>query len=387
MRTRLRRASPSFRRFFWYARQIGSAVDRRFFIALIPTVLVLDLIGAVIVTVIEKEKNLASLVASFNWALLTTMGRSPSGFVESPVGWLVFWVLVIFGVTLVGTITAALVAVVVNFLLKEGQGMGVSGFRDHVVVCGWNATARDLIRELRRDDRKVRIVLIHSGDRNPAGEGVYYVKGDPADAGDLRRAGIEDAAAAVVFPLESSGDADMKSILVSLTIRSMAPQVRVVAEVNDARHVDHFKRAGADELMVTSHIASRLLARSAIYPGLTDLVADLVSSGGSELYGVKIPPDLVGLSFEAASNRFRAEHQATLLAIRRNGHVTFNAPREFTLRKDDVAVVIADHLGRLDPAPREERAATGGTLQPTLAPREPRVVAPEIEASRTPQGH
>ena len=55
-----------------------------------------------------------------------------------------------------------IVAAIVNFLLKEGQGMGVSGFRDHIVVCGWNATARDLIRELRRDNPKVRIALIHA---------------------------------------------------------------------------------------------------------------------------------------------------------------------------------------------------------------------------------
>src|SRR5258706_12460016 len=163
MRSRLRWASPTVRRFLWYARQIGSAVDRRLFLAVVPFVLILDGIGAVVVTLAEKTLDPGSFGASFNWALLTTMGRPPAGFVVTPVGWLVFWVLVVFGVTLVGTITAALVAVIVQFILKEGQGMGRSGFHDHGVVCGWNATARDLIRELRRDDSRVRIVLIHSG--------------------------------------------------------------------------------------------------------------------------------------------------------------------------------------------------------------------------------
>ena len=382
MRPRVRVASPSFLRFFWYARQIGSAIDRRLVFALIPFVLAMDAIAAVVVTIVEKPLNVESFGASFNWAMLTTMGRSPAGFVTTPLGWLVFWVLVVFGVTLVGTITAGLVAVVVNFLLKEGQGMGVSGFRDHVVVCGWNATARDLIRELRNDDHHVRIVLIHGGDRNPAGEGVYYVKGDPTDAGDLRRAGIEEAAAAVVFPLEGSGDADMKSILTTLTIRSMAPMVRVVAEVNDPHHVDHFRRAGADELMVTSHIASRLLARSAIYPGLTELVADLVSSGGSELYGVQIPANCVGLAFDQASAQFHLEHQATLLAIRRHGRVHFTAPREFVLQPDDVAVVIADHLGHLLPAPEDtSRTPASGLL---AHPHDARPHVPAMETSTAP---
>jgi voltage-gated potassium channel len=386
MRTRLKLPSTGVSRFFWVARQIGSSIDRRFFLAVLPVVLIMDALGAIVITAVEKEINIESLGASFNWALLTTMGRSPAGYVTSPIGWGVFWVLVVFGVTLVGTITAALVGVVVNFLLKEGQGMGVSGFREHIVVCGWNSTARDLIRELRQDDHRVRIVLIHNGDRNPAGEGVYYVKGDASDAADLRRAGVEDAAAAVVFPLESSGDADMKSILITLTIRSIAPRVRIVAEVNESRHIDHFRRAGADELMVTSHIASRLLARSAIYPGLTDLVADLVSTGGSELYGVRIPADIVGLTFEESAYRFRSQHQATLLAVRSGGRLLFSAPREWTTGTTDTALVIAEHLGRLEPAPADastERSLVPGLLVPQVRPR---TGTSALEPSSTPQG-
>jgi voltage-gated potassium channel len=197
---------------------------------------------------------------------------------------------------------------------------------------------------------------------------VYYVKGDPADAADLKRAGIEEAASAVVFPLETTADADMKSILVALTIRSMAPHVRVVAEVNDSRHIDHFRRAGADELMVTSHIASRLLARSAIYPGLTDLVADLVASGGAELYGVVVPSDCEGLGFEEASYRLRTEHHATLVAVRRNGRAHFDPPREFELQADDVLVVIALQLGRLRPAPHDEHGARPVAIDPAPRP-------------------
>jgi voltage-gated potassium channel len=337
-------------RWLWYVRQVGSGVDRRFYLALVPLVLILAAIGAVLVTIIEKPLSVESLGASVNWSLLTLVGRAPAGYVTTAPGWVVYWVLVLFGVTLVGTITAAIVAAVVNFLLKEGQGMGVSGFRDHVVVCGWNGTARDLIRELKRDNPAIRIALIHDSDRNPAGEGVYYIKGDSADAGDLRRAGIEEAAAAVVFPLTSADDADMRSILVVLTIQSLAPEVRVVAEVNDPRHIDHFRRAGADELLVTSHLASRLLARSAVYPGLANIVSDLVSSGGSELYAVKPPTDTVGLSMDEATYRLRTEHQATLVAVRRDGRISFQTPREFALRATDDLVVIAEHLGRLVPA-------------------------------------
>ncbi len=342
-------ASPLLRRVSWYGRRITSNLDRRFFFALILGILIVCTIAAVLITLIEKPWNLRAFGQSIYWAITTIFGQGQAGYVTTPAGWFISWLMILFGVALLATITGALVGVVINFLLKEGQGMGVSGYRDHIVVCGWNSTARELIDELRSDDRKVRIVLIHDADRNPAGEHVYYVKGDASDSRDLERAGILHAAAALVFPLEGSNDADMKSILTVMTIDSMAPSVRVVAEVNNPRHVDHFNRAGADELLVTSHVASRLLARSAIYPGLTDLVSDLVSSGGSELYRVKIPAAYVGRTIEEAGVAFRREHGATLVAIRRDGHAVFHGAGDFTLRADDDAMVIAESLGAMEP--------------------------------------
>ena len=48
----------------------------------------------------------------------------------------------------------------IDFLLKEGQGMGAAGYRDHIVVCGWNTTARDLIEELKGDEFTTKVVLL-----------------------------------------------------------------------------------------------------------------------------------------------------------------------------------------------------------------------------------
>ena len=113
----------------------------------------------------------------------------------------------------------------------------------------------------------------------------------------------------------------MRSILTVMAIESIAPQVRTVVEVNNPHHVDHFRRANADEIMVTSRIASRLLARSSLYPGLAEIVTDIVSGGeGSELYRVSCP-EFIGLRRRALC-RLRAEHSATLLAIGRDGTPT-----------------------------------------------------------------
>ena len=130
------------------------------------------------------------------------------------------WLLILFGVAMLGMITGALVAMVIDFLLKEGQGLGASGYKDHIVVCGWNTTARDLIDELRGDDYKQKVVVIADLEKNPAGDGVYFVRGDATDAEDLERAGIREARRPWSSRPMRRDEADMHSILTIMAIES-----------------------------------------------------------------------------------------------------------------------------------------------------------------------
>ncbi len=299
------------------------------------------------------------------------MGNGDPGFAAGPVGGILYVVLIGIGLIMVGLVTGAIIAVIIDFLLKEGQGLGASGFRDHIVICGWNPTAREAIDELRSDAYRRKLVLIHDDERNPAEKLVYYVRGDPSNADDLARADIDVAEAALVFPIDQSNEADMHSILTVMAIETIAPQVRTVVEVNNPRHVEHFKRAHADEIIVTPRLASHLLARSALYPGLSDLVGDMVSGGaGSELYRVKVPDEFAGLPVDEASRRFRDEHHATLLAVNRAGKTFVNPDQEFTIEAGDDALVVARLLGSLKPV-HHWTAPDAASGQPTTTRNSP----------------
>jgi voltage-gated potassium channel len=291
--------------------------------------------------------------------------------VTSPAGRVIGWLLILFGVAMLGMITGALVALVIDFLLKEGQGLGASGYRDHIVVCGWNSTARDLIEELRGDDYKQKVVILADLDKNPAGGGIYFVRGDTTSAEDLGRAGLVDASAAVVFPSDSSDEADMHSILTIMAVKAVAPNVRTVSEVNNPRNEPHFRRADVDELLVTSKVASHLLARSALYPGLTAIVTDIVSGGeGSELYRVTLPDEYHGLSIDEVSGRLRVDHHATLLSINRGGRAFVNPGADFILQIGDDAIVVAESLGTLAPLEMRDAMAVPKTAA-VVGPRAP----------------
>jgi len=344
-------AAPFLRRIGFHARRIGGQMDHHFFSSLLTAVVGFVVIAALAVTLLEEEKRtFAGFGSSFYWAITSVIGSGDASYVTSPGGYIIGWLLAFFGVAIVAAMTGAVVGFVIDFLLKEGQGMGAAGYTDHIVVCGWNTTARDLIEELKGDEFTTQVVLLHDSERNPAGDGVYFVRGDITNTDDLERCGIREAASAIVFPVDRSNEADMRSILAVMAIESIAPAVRTVVEANNPMHVPHFRRAEADEILVTSRLASRLLARSALYPGLSELVTDIVSGGeGSELYRVALPDTYVGLSIDDLSAKLRGEHRATLLAVTRDGRSMTNPSADFRLQQGDDAVVVAENLGELRP--------------------------------------
>ncbi|WP_392543461.1 potassium channel family protein [Oryzobacter telluris] len=347
---------PVIRRVGFHAQRLSEGLDLHFFRTLVISLTGIVVVATVAVTALEPEKrSLSGLVDSAYWAVTTVIGSGDASYVTSGGGYIIGWLLAFFGVAIVAALTAAIVGFVIEFLLKEGQGMGASGYRDHIVVCGWNGTARELIEELKSDEFDAKVVVLHDTERSPAGPGCYFVRGDATSADDLERAGVPEAAAAIICPSDSSNEADMRSILTVLAIETMAPQVRTVVEVNNPKHVEHVRRAKADEILVTSRLASRLLARTALYPGIAALVTDIVSGGeGSELYRVRLPDDYVDLTLDDLATRLRGEHNATLLAVARGDHTLVNPPTDFRLARGDTAVVVAETLGDLHPMRPDE---------------------------------
>jgi voltage-gated potassium channel len=351
---------PILRRAAFHVRRLTSGMDRSFFTRVGVILVGFLILASALVTVAERDKegstwkSVGGFFREFMdwlyWSITTVMGSGDASQVHTPIGYAISWLLILFGVAIVASLTGALVGFLIDYLLKEGQGMGASGYRDHIIVCGWNSTARELIQELSTDEYTTKIVVIHNSDKNPAGDGVYFVSGDITTAHDLKRAGVEDAQAAVVCPADGSNEADMRSILCVMAIESIAPQVRTVVEVNNPSHVEHFQRAEADEILVSSQLVSRLMARSSLYPGLAGLVTDIVSGGeGSELYRVQLPDDYVGLSVDELSAKLRAEHRATLLSVSRSGQSFVNPSDDFRLARGDDLVVVAESLGDLAP--------------------------------------
>ncbi len=337
------------RRIGWHLRRVRERIDRRTALALVGLVGGLILVAALIVTLAEGPATIGKFGEAFYWALSILLGSGDSTFVSSGIGRIVSASLIILSVTLLAVVTGLLIGFIIDVVIREGQGMGSAGMTGHVVVCGWNPSAREVIDELLADQSRRGVVLLCDSERSPADRRVYFIRGDATVEADLERAGIRDASAAIVFPDQPTDAADMRSILVVMAIESIAPQVRTVVEVSNARNGEHLKRAHADEVIATPRLAAHLIARSALYAGLADLVMDLVTGGeGSELYHVQLPSEAAGQTVSAVGELLR-KTRTILVAIVRDGKSQVNPAADFVVQAGDQALVIAESAESLVP--------------------------------------
>jgi Trk K+ transport system NAD-binding subunit len=117
------------------------------------------------------------------------------------------------------------------------------------VVGGGGEVGRKVAELLRAVGEEVRLI-----DRNPGAE-VDQV-GDVLDARVLEAAGVKSAQA-VILAL----DTDAATLFATVILKDLAPEVPVIARVNQAENVDRIHRAGADFSLSISQVSGQILAQ------------------------------------------------------------------------------------------------------------------------------
>jgi Trk K+ transport system NAD-binding subunit len=215
---------------------------------------------------------------------------------------------------------------------------------DHLVLCNWSPRALEWIQEVHskiiQDKRPVVIIhddpeMIDLPDKQdePAFNDVYIVKGDPTNEVILRRARVASAHSVVVLTDERQGDhSDGKTILTCISIRNVAKNsdVSVAVECRNPANRHHLAKAGADEIISSDELGLRLLARSALYHGMTRVYQELLTVGrdANEMFLLELPAELVGRDFVEVSSMFlrhRTDRRSALLVgYQRNEDMVIN---------------------------------------------------------------
>lgn len=148
---------------------------------------------------------------------------------------------------------------------------------DHTVICGFGIKGQSALRYLRNHDPDYRAVAVDESEEALAtanAEGAGGVLGSSLESEILKAAGIESAAR-VIVALESDED----SIVTVIRVKELNPAVKVVASCREQKNEVLLTASGADEVIVSSSSAGRILGMAAEAPDAARIVNDLLTFG------------------------------------------------------------------------------------------------------------
>lgn len=298
--------------------------------------------------IVEKEKN--EKIINFNDALWwgfvtsTTVGYGDI-YPLTNYGRLLSVVLMISAIGTFGFITASFASIFVEENLKKGMGIVDVTFKDHIVIVGWNYRAKTIIDELINEDNNIKIVLIDVIDQNPYfNKNISYIKGDATSEKVLERANITNASTAIVLAdrkLKNEEMIDAKSVLISLAIDRINPNIYLVAEVINRKNVIHFERAGVNEIIVSNFLESKIMVRSILYKGLNKVFNELITNSyGNELYQTSIMGKYIGKKYEKVLMDLFHKN-ITLIGFYRDNKAYINPKKDIIMKENDKLIYIS----------------------------------------------
>lgn len=151
-----------------------------------------------------------------------------------------------------------------------------SRVRDHTVVVGYGTKGRAAVETLLGDGADPANIVVVDTDRAQldaaSALGLVTVTGNATRSSVLRIAGVPDAKAIVV-----ATNRDDTAVLVTLTAREIAPDIRIVASVRESENVHLLRQSGATSVVVSAETAGRLLGAATTTPSVVEVIEDLLT--------------------------------------------------------------------------------------------------------------
>ena len=201
---------------------------------------------------------------------ISTEARMVNAFILTPVR-LSFWILFL------GT---AYELTVMRMRMEENRKMNEVKNRldGHVIVCGYGVKGKAILDELvAHGHDPQQIVVIDPSDQAmdaAADAGVVAFRGDASSEDLLHAASIEKAAYVLAVP-----NRDDACVLICLTVRSLAPNVRLIAAAREEENVKLLYGAGANLVVAPSVSGGRLIASAVRQHAVPHVLEDLLSFG------------------------------------------------------------------------------------------------------------
>jgi voltage-gated potassium channel len=267
------------------------------------------------------------------WAMvtLTTVGYGDV-VPETVTGRLVGVGLMCGGLLMLSLLTATIASAFVERKFRRERGLEAIKAEQHVLILGWNHDGVILLDQLmRRLPTSIPVVLVNQlpAEQLENLKAKYpthdfsYVWGDFFREDILQKARVRRASKAIVLggrhEGETAAQVDQRILLTALTLKSMNPKIRILAELHLPENRPYLERAGVEEVLIRGQYDSSLMAGAIAAPGLFRLFTSLLTGEGPDLWAVEIPSRFYGHSVKELAQHLKEHHQALLIGLYSEG--------------------------------------------------------------------
>lgn len=320
------------------------------FIRLLIILLIILFIGTIGYMSIEGWSPLESLYMTV--ITITTVGYGEVK--EVSVAGRIFTILIIFlGIGIIayilGMVAQAMVDLQVRSIIgRKKLGLKIRSLKNHYIICGFGRIGKIITLELKSD--KLPMVVI---DNDPEemqdleNEDIPYITNDATSEEVLLEAGVERAKGLVSVV---ASDAD--NLFITMSARTLNPQLFILARADEEATQKKLMRAGANKVVMPYLIGGQKMAQIITKPAVTDFLEfavdnrDIGLEMGELVVGEKCR--LHGCSL--VDSEIRQDLDVIIVAIRtREGEMKFNPSSQTLIEAGDTLISLgkSDDLEKL----------------------------------------
>ncbi len=329
--------------------------------------LVIIFLGAALTVMIYERSGFGTAALKVFPAFFGEIGQVESPFLAIQISIIVG---ILVSISFVAIITAKITSMLIEFVRRGGTMVKKVNFSGHTIVCGWNFQGVRIIKELMLANVKQQrgIVILADTDQRPSvDDSVEFINGAPSQTECLVRAGVLRAHSVIVLTdfTKGANEADAQALMIVLAVESLNREVHTCVQIINSANRIHLENAHADEIICLDQMGGSLVVASAMNPGVSRLVTELLSfNEGSEFYRYDKPLSdaLVGKEFTEAV-RSLAQQRMILLGFETeyseklkqqlssdvinklpeaNRAVIVNPHSKYKIRQDDALFIIAE---------------------------------------------
>jgi len=265
----------------------------------------------------------------------------------SPVGKVFTMVLILAGVGIALYAFSVLIETLIEGRLQDLLGRRrmertISTTSDHVIICGWGRVGRAIAAEVTAAGRD--LVVIDNDEERLSTCPHASVLGDATDDAVLEASGIFRAASLV-----AAVDEDADNSFITLSARTLRPELFIVSRARTRDSERKLVRAGADRVVNPQNIGGARMAAFVLRPHVAEFLDVVMHERNLEfrLEELDVAPgsELVGSSLRDAQLRERSG--ALVLALRSpDGQFVTNPSPDHRIEEGQILIAIgtADEL-------------------------------------------